>query len=47
MALFCVIMCIFPDGSVSKESACNIGATGDTVLIPGSGRALGERAPSL
>jgi len=40
-------MCIFPDGSVSKEFACSIGATGDTVLIPGSGRSLGERNGNL
>ena len=29
----------FPDGSVGKESACNVG---DTSWIPGSGRATGE-----
>ena len=29
----------FPDSSVGKESACN---TGDTGLIPGSGRSAGE-----
>jgi len=29
----------FPDGSVSKESACN---AGDQGLIPGLGRSLGE-----
>ena len=29
----------FPDGSVSKESACNVGGLS---LIPGSGRSLGE-----
>ena len=29
----------FPDGSVSKESACNVGDLG---LIPGLGRSLGE-----
>ena len=32
----------FPDGSVGKESACNAGDTGDTGLIPGSGRSPGE-----
>ena len=29
----------FPDSSVAKESACN---PGDSGLIPGSGRSLGE-----
>ena len=29
----------FPDSSVGKESACN---AGDTSLIPGSGRSIGE-----
>ena len=29
----------FPDGSDSKESACNVGNLG---LIPGSGRSPGE-----
>ena len=29
----------FPGGSVSKESACNVGDPG---LIPGLGRSLGE-----
>ena len=32
----------FPDGSVSKESSCNAGQTGDKDLIPGSGRSPGE-----
>ena len=32
----------FPDGSAGKESACNAGDRGDTGLIPGSGRSLGE-----
>ena len=27
-----------PDGSVGKESACNVGDAGDSGLIPGSGR---------
>ena len=27
-----------PDGSVGKESACNVGDTGDLGLIPESGR---------
>ena len=30
-----------PHGSVGKESACNAGDTGDTGLIPGSGRSPG------
>ena len=32
----------FPDGSASKESIWNSGATGDVGLIPGLARALGE-----
>ena len=32
----------FSDGSVSKESACNVGGTRDTGLIPGSGISTGE-----
>ena len=36
----CVSVCTdFPDGSNSKEYACNVG---DVDLIPGSGRSLGE-----
>ena len=31
----------FPDGSVGKESACNEGETGDSGLIPESGRSPG------
>ena len=31
----------FPDGSVSKESICNAGDTGDVHLITGSGRSPG------
>ena len=31
----------FPGGSVGKESACKTGNTGDTGLIPGTGRSLG------
>ena len=31
------------DGSVGKESACKAGDTGDTGLIPGSGRSPGGR----
>ena len=31
----------FPGGSVSKESACNAGDTGDVGLISGSGRSPG------
>ena len=33
----------FPGGSDDKESACNIGDSGDTGLISGSGRTPGER----
>ena len=32
----------FPDGSMSKESACNAGDTEDMGLIPGSGTSLEE-----
>ena len=32
----------FLDGTVGKESACNPGDTGDSGLIPGSGRSTGE-----
>ena len=32
----------FPDGSVTKESTCNAGDTGDVGLIPGSGRSPAE-----
>ena len=32
----------FSDGSASKESACNVGDTRDTDLIPGSGISPGE-----
>ena len=32
----------FPGGSVDKESACNVGDTGDVGLISGSGRSPGE-----
>ena len=32
----------FFNGSVSKESACNLEDTGDTGLIPGSGRSPEE-----
>ena len=31
----------FPDGSVGKESPCNVGDTGDLSLIPESGRSPG------
>ena len=34
------IFLVFPDSSVGKESACNVG---DSSLIPGSGRSAGER----
>ena len=32
----------FADGSVTKESTCNAGDTGDVGLIPGPGRSSGE-----
>ena len=32
----------FLDGTVGKESACNPGDTGNSGLIPGSGRQPGE-----
>ena len=32
----------FPSGSAGKESSYNAGDTGDSGLIPGSGRFLGE-----
>ena len=32
----------FPDDSVGKESACNVGEAGDVGSIPGSGRSPGE-----
>ena len=35
----CHIFLVFPDSSVGKESACNVG---DPSLIPGSGRSAGE-----
>ena len=31
----------FPNGSAGKESACNVGDTGNVGLIPGSGRSPG------
>ena len=31
----------FPDDSAVKESSCNVGVIGATVLIPGSGRSPG------
>ena len=31
----------FPNGSVGKESTCNVGDTGDLGLIPGLGRSPG------
>jgi len=37
----------FPDSSAGKESACNAGATGDTGLIPGFERSLGEGSGNL
>ena len=36
------IFVCFPDGSDSKESACNAGDLG-SILIPASGRSPGER----
>ena len=33
----------FPGDSVSKESTCSAGDTGDAGSIPGSGRSLGEK----
>ena len=36
----CHIFLVFPDSSVGKESACNVG---DPSLIPGSGRSARER----
>ena len=35
----CHIFLVFPDSSVGKESACNVG---DPSLIPGSGRSVEE-----
>ena len=32
----------FPNGSVGKESTCNVGDTGDLGLIPGLGRSPAE-----
>ena len=40
MRSFTVIK-VFPDVSVGKESACNVGDIGDTGLICGSGRSPG------
>ena len=37
---------IFPDSSSGKESACNIGGTGDLNLIPGLGRSIGGGQPT-
>ena len=31
----------FPDGSVGKESVCNVGDSGDAGLTPASGRSPG------
>ena len=36
-----VLLC-FTDGSVSKESKCNAGDTGDVSSVPGSGRSPGR-----
>ena len=38
--LFYIIVIIFTDSSVDKESACH---AGDPGLIPGSGRSAGKR----
>ena len=32
---------VFSDDLVSKKSVCNVGNTGDSSSIPGSGRSLG------
>ena len=37
----------FPDSLAGKESACNVGATGDMGLIPGLERSLGEGSGNL
>ena len=37
----CVCVCVFPDGSVGKESAYNVGHTGDVGSIPGLERSPG------
>ena len=37
----------FPGGLVGKESTCNVGATGDTSLIPGAERFPGGRNSNL
>ena len=37
---------IFPDSSNGKESACNVGGTGDLNLIPGLGRFTGGGQPT-
>ena len=31
-----------PNGSAGKESACNVGDTGDACSVPGLGRSFGE-----
>ena len=36
-----LLVIFLPDGSVSKESACNAGDTGGSDLIPSSGRSPG------
>ena len=40
MCLSCGIITLYqsPNGSVGKESDCNVGNTGDASPIPGSGR---------
>ena len=38
----CTSVWSFPHGSVGKESTCSAEVTGDTGLIPGSGRSPGE-----
>ena len=37
-----ILLTVFPGGSVGKESACNVGDTGDVCSISGSGRSPGE-----
>jgi len=37
-----ILLTGFPGGSVGKESACNVGDTGDVCSISGSGRSPGE-----
>ena len=41
-----VLLC-FTDNSVSKESKCNAGNTGDVSSVPGSGRSPGRENDGL